>query len=83
MKQNWFNLWKQDKDSILSTMRRNMTADLDAGYDPNGNCINRQKADIAVYEADIDFTLRKFREMTETAIQHWCHYDLVRRGAIE
>lgn len=46
----WFEIWYQDKQSILDAMIRNMTADLKCGYDYFGNCITRQREEIAAYK---------------------------------
>ena len=82
MKNNWFELWYQDKQCMLETMIRNMTADLEAGYNYFGSCIQRQKAEIEAYKAEFDAQMDEFRIMEESRIQHWCYYDLRKRGAI-
>ena len=81
-KQNWFNIWYDDKQSMLSTMMRNMNADIEAGYNPMGNSIRRQLAQIRQYAEQFDLEMQEFRTMDEAKIQHWCYYDLKRRGAI-
>ena len=78
----WFELWFEDKESILSTMVSNMQSDLDAGYNPSGNSIQSQIAEIANYKASIDSKLDEFSKMDEKSVNRWCYYDLKRRGAI-
>ena len=82
MKENWFEIWFQDKQSILETMIRNMAADLDAGYDFFGNCIRRQKEEIEKYKITFDAQMDLFKSMDDTAVARWCYYDLKKRGAI-
>ena len=36
---DWFEMWHLDKEVILNTMVRNMTADLECGYDYFGKSI--------------------------------------------
>ena len=78
----WFEIWFDDKQSIVEIMVRNMQSDLDAGYDPNGKSIQEQIKMIADYKQEIDERLEKFSEMEEAKINRWCYLDLRRRGAI-
>ena len=78
----WFNTWYADKECILDTMVRNMTADLNAGYDYFGNCIVKQRKDIEDYKAEFEKQLMSFASMEDSARNKWCYYDLLRRGAI-
>lgn len=81
-KMNWFEIWFEDKQSILNTMIRNMASDLENGYDYFGNSITKQRKEIDEYKAQFDEEMKGFRTMEESKIQHWCYYDLKRRGAI-
>lgn len=78
----WFDMWYEDKASILDTMVRNMISDLDAGYDPMGHCIKKQRVDIEEYQMDIDKTMDMFKTMEDKAVNRWCYYDMKKRGAI-
>lgn len=78
----WFNLWFNDKQSIIETMVRNMQADLDAGYNPEGHCIRKQRVDIEEYQIKFDRQLDSFKTMDDKAVERWCYYDLKKRGAI-
>lgn len=80
---DWFTMWKNDKDSIIVTMHNNLTADLNCGYNPTGLSIRSQVEMIDNYVKDYSETLDNFKTMTEEEINHWCFYDLLRRGAIE
>ena len=82
-KQNWFNIWYDDKQAMISTMMRNMNADLEAGYSPMGHSIQKQLVEIRQYAEQFDLEMQGFRTMDEAKIQHWCYYDLKRRGVIE
>lgn len=79
---NWFELWFDDKEAMISTMIRNMVADLDAGYDYFGKSITNQRKEIEEYKADFEARLDKFKEMEDTAVQRWCYYDMKKRGVI-
>jgi len=79
---NWFELWFDDKESMLNTMVKNMASDLNAGYDYFGDCIKRQTEAIANYKAEFDRQLMSFADMDEGKRNRWCYYDLLRRGAI-
>ena len=39
---DWFDLWFEDKQGMIETMVKNMTADLEVGYNYFGNSIRRQ-----------------------------------------
>ena len=82
MSEKWFLIWYADKESILSTMVRNMTADLECGYDYFGNCITRQREEIAAYKEKFDAEVMSFAEKSDAERNKWCYYDLLRRGAI-
>jgi hypothetical protein len=59
-----------------------MQSDLNAGYNPLGNSIKMQLAEIESYRASIDSKLEEFAKMDEKSVNRWCYYDLKRRGAI-
>lgn len=82
MKNDWFEIWWEDKQSMLNTMLRNMNADLECGYNYFGNSIRMQKEKIEAYKQEMDFQIEKFKEMDEKKVQRWCYYDLKKRGAI-
>lgn len=79
----WFDLWFEDKKSMIDTMVRNMTADLAAGYDYFGKAIRDQKQEIERYKTQLDNELDMFKAMDEKAVNRWCFYDMKKRGAIE
>lgn len=79
---SWFDCWYSDKKDMLNIMYYNMTADLDAGYNPLGDCIKRQKQMIAEYEQSINDALMSFVDMDDKKRDRWCFYDMLRRGAI-
>lgn len=81
-KDEWFEIWTQDKESIIDCMVRNMTADLNAGYDYFGKSIREQVEMIAEYKAEYDAQMSEFWKMTEEQVDRWCFYDLKKRGAI-
>lgn len=79
---DWFDLWYEDKQVMIATMTRNMAADLAAGYDYFGNSITGQRREIERYKAQFDAEIDAFKSMDETAVNRWCFYDLKKRGAI-
>lgn len=80
---DWFELWLEDKKAMLETMTRNIAADLSAGYDFYGRSIQRSLAEMDSYKAEYESALEKFKDMEESAVNRWCFYDLLKRGAIE
>lgn len=82
MTTKWFDMWYEDKKSLLETMIRNMVADIEAGYNPLGQNIKNQRNMIDRYEDEMNFQLEKLAEKDEKAAERWCYIDLKRRGAI-
>lgn len=81
-KMPYFNMWYDDKENIIATMYSNMQDDLRVGYDPNGQSITQQKADIEAYKAAYYAQLDKLATMDEKTINRWCYLDMKRRGVI-
>lgn len=79
---NWFEIWFEDMQSLISTMVRNMQADLDAGYNPNGRSILTQRLAILDKQEKFEKRLNDFQNMEDAKVNRWCYYDLKRRGAI-
>lgn len=79
---NWFEIWFEDRESILNTMVRNMAADLEAGYNYFGQSITKQRQEIQRYKEETDNTLDSFKDMDEKAVNRWCFYELKKHGAI-
>lgn len=79
----WFDMWFEDKKSIISIMYSNMASDLAAGYDYFGKSIQDQKREIADYEAEFERQMDKFKSMSDDEVNRWCFYDMKKRGAIE
>lgn len=80
---DWFEMWHLDKEVILNTMVRNMTADLECGYDYFGKSITEQREAIEVYKEKFDAEVMSFAEKTDDQRNKWCYYDMLRRGVIE
>ena len=80
---NWFEIWCDDKESIINTMYRNMQSDIECGYDPNGKCIKDQREAINAYEDDYHKKLMDIANMdSDQKVNRWCYCDLKVRGAI-
>lgn len=80
---DWFELWFADKQSIIEIMVRNMSSDLENGYDYFGKSISEQRECIETYKAEFDRQMDSFKEMSEREVNRWCFYDMKKRGAIE
>ena len=78
----WFEIWFEDKQSMMKTMHRNMVADLEAGYNPKGRSILKQAYELAEYEHGFDVQMDLFKNMEDKQVERWCYYDLKKRGAI-
>lgn len=83
MEGKWFKIWFDDKKSIIATMYENLASDLDAGYDPFGCSITTQRREIDEYTQKFDAEMRALQEKDKQHVEHWCYYDLKRRGAID
>lgn len=77
---DYTELWVLDKKSVLTTMHKNLTMDLEAGYDYFGKSIQNQLAEITKYTADYECQLMELAERKNP--NYWCYLDMVRRGAI-
>lgn len=79
---DWFDLWVEDKSSIFNTMVANLKANLDAGYDSFGQNVTKQRQDIEDYSQKFNKQLDEFAKMTEEEINRWCYFSLFKSGAI-
>lgn len=79
----WFEIWIEDRRSMSETMLRNMIADLEAGYNPNGHSIRKQAVDIEEYNMATNRNMDRFKVMEDKDVNRWCYYDLRKRGVIE
>ena len=79
---DWFEIWEMDKESMIGCMIRNMTADLEAGYNYFSDSIRSQREAIETYKAEFDRQMDEFKLMDEKQVNRWCFYDLKKRGAI-
>ena len=82
-RENWFDIWFEDKKGMISTMVRNMAADLENGYDYFGSCIRFQQEAIMAYQNQFDNEMDTFKTMTDEQVNRWCFYDMKKRGVIE
>lgn len=78
----YFDMWFTDKENMIVTMERNMQADLNAGYDPMGNSIRRQRAEIEEYRTNFHAKVHELTTMDEKKADRWCYYDMRKRGVI-
>ena len=79
---DWFELWFEDKQGMVATMASNMAADINAGYDYFGNSIQKQLKAIEAYKAEYEAQMDKFAAMEEKEVNRWCFYDMKKRGVI-
>lgn len=80
---DWFEVWFDDKTSMINTMLSNIYADLEAGYRWDSSSIKKQKFDLMMYQEEFDRRLDEFKYMEDKDVNRWCYYDLKKRGAIE
>lgn len=79
---DWYNIWIEDKQSMMATMARNMAADLEAGYDYFGTCIQNQIKALNEYREEYYRELDKMAEMDPRRVNHYCYFKLLKSGAI-
>ena len=79
---NWFELWVEDRKSMLNTMVRNMASDLENGYDYYGKSITEQRKAIDEFKAKLDEEMDMIGMMEPNKVQHWCYVRLLKLGAI-
>ena len=79
---NWFEIWFQDKNSMLDIMLSNMISDLNNGYDWFGKSITDQRNMIENYKKKFDEQMDRFKEMEDNTVNRWCYYNLKKRGVI-
>lgn len=78
---DYVTMWSQDKRAIIATMHRNLTSDLNAGYNPIGDCVRKQQQAITAYTANYEVELMALANKSNP--NYWCYLDMVRRGAID
>ena len=79
----WFEMWKDDKLSMIDTMVKNMASDLACGYNFFGHNIRVQTEAINTYKKEYESCLDMFANMDEKAVDRWCYYDMLKRGVID
>ena len=79
----WFEIWFEDKQSIIEIMVNNMVSDLNVGYDYFGKNIREQRETIEAYKAKFNSEMDMFKTMDDVLVDRWCFYDLKKRGVIE
>lgn len=50
--EEWIEMWEENKRSVLATMYRNLTADIEAKYCPWGYSARQSQAQITAYIAE-------------------------------
>ena len=79
---SFFDLWKDDRQSVLATMARNLASDLAAGYDYHGASITRQRAEMAEYAAQTRALREQIERQDIRAREAFCRRLLKKSGAI-
>lgn len=82
MEGKWFKIWFEYKQLILSEMYQNISDDLNVGYNPFGTSILNQRRTIDDYIRSFDEEMDHIKEKSKQQVEHWCYYDLKKRGAI-
>lgn len=81
-KRDWFEIWFQDKQSIMETMLKNMQSDYECGYSWWGQSLTKQRTELDEYKKKFDAQMDEFKYMSDGEVSRWCYYDLLKRGAI-
>lgn len=79
----WEVMFHQALHSGVETRRRNMTADLKAGYNPHGRAIKMQEREITEYIHAYAEEVRRITEKTPRARESYCRSYLKVHGWIE
>ena len=79
---SFYQLWLDDRQSILATMARNLSDDLFAGYDYNGASCCRQRAEMADYAAETAAKIAHLKTLDEKRRETVCRNWLKKSGAI-
>lgn len=82
MKTKWFDMWLEDKQWIIEIMYKNISADLNVGYDPFGKSIREARKELNEYIDKTDEEIKMLALMDEKKAERWCYIDMKRRGAI-
>lgn len=81
-RKDWYNLWTEDKISMIQTMRNNLASDIKNDYNLLSMTIQKQIIDIVNYEKEYEKQFEKFSLMSDEEVNKWCYYNLKKRGAI-
>lgn len=76
------DIWREDRQSILATMARNLSDDLFAGYDYHGVSCCRQRAEMADYAAETAAKIAHLKTLDERRREIVCRNWLKKSGAI-
>lgn len=79
-RKDWFLIWFADEQAIIATMWANRQADYEAGYSKAN--LDKQQAEIDERQQRFGEQLDKFKSMDAAAVDNWCYYELMKRGAI-
>lgn len=81
---NYFEMWKEYRESIIAEMEKNLRDDINAGYDKYGELIIKQYADIGCMMKDYA-EKRKAIEyyLPDEQKEEACYYLLKVSGAID
>lgn len=79
----WIAIWNDDKRSVVATMYRNLTADIEAGYDFFGHSVYQEHAAITEYAAKWERQITELAHLDTDAKGRKCFAWLKESGAIE
>lgn len=80
--ESYFQIFAVDKVNMLSVMVDNMSADLRAGYNPDGVSITDQMREIANYATRFAAEMLVLAETGSRDREKKCRLDLYKRGVI-
>ena len=79
---DWFEIWCEDWEGLITTQSLNIKAELDAGWKWKSDRVQHEVNVLNQFQNTYRLQLGRFAEMEEKQVQRWCYYDLLRRGAI-
>lgn len=82
--EEWIEIWNDDKRSVVATMYRNLTADIEAKYSPWGHSVRQSQAQITTYIAEWEEQEMKIERLDNIKAKGFmCYRWLKKSGAIE
>lgn len=79
----WIEMWNGSKRSTVASMYRNLTADIEAGYDLFGYSVRQAQAAITTYVAEWERQITELARLDTVSKGRKCFEWLKKSGDIE